>query len=131
MAQPLEQTARRVAAQKHGVFAEDYVASQLEKLGWRVIARNWTGGNAEIDLVVVQGAALRFVEVKARTVLPDELGDLISATKRRRLSRGAEAFLAQFPTKSRDIAFMVAFVSGGVGQFALQLIDDAFDGTRK
>ena len=60
--------------------------------GWKILGENvWVGGN-ELDLIVRRGSTLRFVEVKAKTGA--RFGDpleMITAEKRRRLRRAAEA----------------------------------------
>ena len=66
--------------------------------GWRILGENvWAGGN-ELDLIVRRGSTLRFVEVKAKTGA--RFGDpleMITAEKRRRLRRAAEAWLGARP----------------------------------
>lgn len=56
------------AALQSGADAEAAVARLLESQGWLVLARNWRGGNGELDLVVRDGSRLRIVEVKLRQV---------------------------------------------------------------
>lgn len=66
--------------------------------GWKILGENvWAGGN-ELDLIVRRGSTLRFVEVKAKTGV--RFGDpleMITAEKRRRLRRAAEAWLGARP----------------------------------
>jgi putative endonuclease len=56
------------ARQRLGRSAEALVAARLERAGWRIIARNARPKDlrGEIDLIAVDGAALVFVEIKAR-----------------------------------------------------------------
>jgi putative endonuclease len=56
------------ARQRLGRDAEALVAARLERSGWRIVARNVRPKDVrgEIDLIAVDGAALVFVEVKAR-----------------------------------------------------------------
>jgi putative endonuclease len=56
------------ARQRLGSSAEALVAARLERAGWLIVARNArpTEVRGEIDLVALDGAALVFVEVKAR-----------------------------------------------------------------
>lgn len=128
MVESSRQIERRKAAQRHGVLAEQHVTSILRNAGWTVLAQNWSGGGAELDIVVGKPDALRFVEVKARTTMPEDVGELLPLKKRRRLVRGAEAYMTQHPTRANDIAFMLALVSGKVGELQVTLMDDPFDG---
>lgn len=54
------------ATRSFGREAEERAAAYLEKLGYRVLQRNYRCRGGEIDLVALDGATLVFVEVKAR-----------------------------------------------------------------
>ena len=54
-------------AQKRGRLGEDLTAAELEKRGYRIIARNYRFSRNEIDLVAAKGAVVLFVEVKTRS----------------------------------------------------------------
>src|SRR4029078_3243839 len=58
------------ARQRLGRAAEALVADALERRGMRVVARNerTSSVRGEIDLIAIDGAALVFVEVRARRV---------------------------------------------------------------
>ena len=128
MVATLGQTERRKAAQRHGVLAEERVTTVLREAGWTVLAQNWLGAGAELDIVVGKPGVMRFVEVKARTVMPEDVAALVPRKKQRKLTRGAEAYMTQHPTAAHDIAFMLALVSGEVGELQVTLMDDPFDG---
>jgi putative endonuclease len=53
-----------------GRVAEQLVAERLEGAGWQIVARNARTAEVrgELDMIALDGAALVFVEVKARTV---------------------------------------------------------------
>jgi putative endonuclease len=92
--------------------------------GWKILGENvWAGGN-ELDLIVRRGSTLRFVEVKAKTGA--RFGDpleMITAEKRRRLRRAAEAWLGARPELARlAVGFDVIAVRDG----RLQRIPQAF-----
>jgi len=92
--------------------------------GWKILGENvWVGGN-ELDLIVRRGSTLRFVEVKAKTGA--RFGDpleMITAEKRRRLRRAAEAWLGARPELARlAVGFDVIAVRDG----RLQRIPQAF-----
>ena len=106
-----------------GAAAESRVADALASQGWAVLARNWHGSGAELDLVVGRAGALRFVEVKARE--PDDpVGiEAIDGRKRRRLVRAAEAWLAAHEDIVDEACFLVALVEGE----RITWFDNAFD----
>ena len=92
--------------------------------GWKILGENvWAGGN-ELDLIVRRGSTLRFVEVKAKTSA--RFGDpleMITAEKRRRLRRAAEAWLGSRPELGRlAVGFDVIAVRDG----RIQRIPQAF-----
>ncbi|HEX3875920.1 MAG TPA: YraN family protein [Bryobacteraceae bacterium] len=79
----------------HGRIGEDLAHGYLRRRGCKVVARNYrTGSGAgEVDLVVWDGPALAFVEVKTRATAdygaPDQAVD---AEKRRRIQIGANTY---------------------------------------
>jgi putative endonuclease len=63
--------------------------------GFEVIARNWRGGGAEVDLIARRGRLVVFAEVKARA--SDAFGVpalAVGPAKQRRLRRAGAAWLA-------------------------------------
>ena len=50
-----------------GAHGEDLAADYLERLGYRVLARNWRTRTGELDLVARDGDTLVAVEVKTRS----------------------------------------------------------------
>lgn len=103
------------------------MALQLQAEGWRVLAQNWRRPAGELDLVVQRGGQLRFVEVKARTEGDDSALDAVDREKQRRLTRAAEAFLAEHEEPWDEAAFLVAEVVLRAGRWEISLLDDAFD----
>ncbi len=98
----------------------------LEDDGWVVLARNWRGGGAELDVVVSREGMLRFVEVKARDMRDPTGADAVGHHKRARLRRGALAWLQQHGEPERECAFMVAVVTPIGTEFTVEWFDDAF-----
>lgn len=61
-----------------------------------MLARNWRCGRDELDLVVLEGRVLVFVEVKTRTAERGGAGWFaVDARKRRALRRAARAWMRQ------------------------------------
>ncbi len=88
--------ARRRATFLRGHWAEAVALVFLVLKGYRPLARRFAAAGGEIDLVVRRGDTIVFVEVKARGAMADAL-TAITATKRRRFSRAARAWLARHP----------------------------------
>jgi putative endonuclease len=80
--------------QRIGKWGEDLAVCYLEEKGLTLVAKNERTEFGEVDLIMMDGADLIFVEVKTRTTsafgLPEEA---ISARKREHLIHSAEAFL--------------------------------------
>lgn len=118
---------RRRAALERGWAAERFVAERLEQEGWRVLARNWRASGGELDLVIERDGVLRFVEVKARDPEDDSGAEAVGLTKRRKLARAAEQWLAANGPPEREAAFLVAVVTFEAAGWSVEWIDDAFD----
>ncbi|MCD6015839.1 MAG: YraN family protein [Solirubrobacterales bacterium] len=89
------------ARQRLGREAETLVAERLERAGWSLVARNARPSEmrGEIDLIGLDGAALVFVEVKARragsTRGPETPAMAVGPRKRARLRGLAAAWLRE------------------------------------
>ena len=96
--------------------------------GYRLVARNWRCPLGELDLVVARGDVLVFCEVKARA--GGELGPpfvAVTAAKRRKLRRLAEAFVAAMRPRGVAFRFDVASVTWHPdGPPAVHVFEDAF-----
>jgi putative endonuclease len=51
---------------RFGDFGERVAASHLEAKGYRILERNWSTREGEIDLIASRGSDLIFVEVRSR-----------------------------------------------------------------
>ncbi|MEN8150513.1 MAG: YraN family protein [Planctomycetota bacterium] len=84
----------RGSSSSGGRAGERAAEKEARRRGLTVLERNLVAGGAEIDLVALDGEVLVFIEVKARSSdahgVPEEFVDL---DKRRRIVRGARAFL--------------------------------------
>lgn len=86
----------RRASQQWGRRAEWLAACWLRLKFYRILARNFSGGGAEVDLIARRGDVLAFVEVKARPGR-DEALLAVDARKAARISRAARVFVAAHP----------------------------------
>ena len=88
-----------VARQRTGRRAEALVAARLETQGWRIVARNARTSEVrgELYLIGLDGDALVFVEVKARTTGsvtgPETPAMAVGPRKRAKLRSLASAWL--------------------------------------
>jgi len=77
-----------------GRWGEGAAARHFARRGAEVLGRNWRHGRDELDLVVLEGEVLVFVEVKTRRA--EEAGRgwfAVGARKRRALRRAARGWL--------------------------------------
>jgi putative endonuclease len=84
---------KRKRAQVWGIAAEYLCILLLLLKGYTILQRRHRNRGGEIDIIAVRGMQLAFIEVKARAQETDAL-ESITADKRRRLARAAEAFIA-------------------------------------
>ena len=112
-----------------GRRAERRAERLLRRQGLRTLARNYTRRTGEIDLVMLDGDVLAFVEVRYRSAgaWTSGLGS-VDANKQRRLTRTAERYLAEHPEhRYRGIRFDVVSASKGNYRLTCEWIQDAFD----
>ncbi|MCY3840695.1 MAG: YraN family protein [Gammaproteobacteria bacterium] len=112
-----------------GRRAERRAERLLRGHGLSTLARNYTRRTGEIDLVMLDGDVLAFVEVRYRSegAWNSGLGS-VDRGKRRRLTRTAERYLEEHPEhRYRGIRFDVVSASRGNYRIACEWIQDAFD----
>lgn len=85
-----------------GRVGEQLALEHLERLGYTLVARNHRTRYGELDLVVSDGRALVFVEVKSRRAThPDRTWESLHEAKRHQVRRMAKAFLAEASDRPR------------------------------
>jgi putative endonuclease len=101
------QTANQIV----GRLGERLALEHYERLGFRLIDRNWRTRAGEIDLVVCDGRTTVFAEVKTRR--SGGLDPLLSLTavKRRRMRALAAAWLREWPARPRTAALRIDVVA--------------------
>ena len=85
---------RQEATYLRGHRAEWIALLFLVAKGYRPLARRYAASGGEIDLIVMRGDTIAFVEVKARGLMDDALS-AITARKRQRFSRTVRAWLSR------------------------------------
>lgn len=88
--------ANRPASARLGQHGERLAQAFLEDLGYRFLGRNWHCASGELDLIMLDGDELVFVEVKTRRGEGSgRAGESVSIRKATRLLRSAEWYIAQ------------------------------------
>lgn len=109
-----------------GGEGEDAAARFLEALGYGLVERNYRCRYGEIDLIMLDGDVVVFVEVKLRYP-PFDAFEAVDARKQGKISRTAFDFLRRRGMLGRAARFDVVAVEGGT--FECSHVIDAFDST--
>ena len=111
-----------------GKLGEAEAVVELERLGYRVLARRYSCRGGEADVIARDGETVAFVEVKARTTLDRGLPrEAVGPVKQRRLALAAAHFCAERGIEDRPLRFDVVEVVVLRGQVTtIEVIKDAF-----
>ncbi len=111
-----------------GDAVETAALAFLEANGLRLLARNASTRGGELDLVMADGAAVVFVEVRYRGSAAFGGGAAsVDAGKRRKLVRAAQAWLLRHPRHANaPCRFDVVAASGNPAAPAFDWLRDAF-----
>ena len=98
-----------------GNRGEVAAARYLARLGYRILERQMRNHFGELDLVALNGVAVVFVEVKTRTtLLAGHPTEAVTATKQRKITRSALAYLKRRGWLGRRVRFdVIAIVWSG------------------
>ncbi len=77
-----------------GAAAERAAERHLRLRGWRICARNWSGGGGELDIVASRWRTLLVAEVRLRADI-EVAGWSVDAAKLERTRRAARALIRQ------------------------------------
>jgi putative endonuclease len=95
-----------------GTRAERSAARFLKRLGYRVLARNYTCPHGELDLIALDGPCLVFVEVRSTGQDdPSRPAASVDEAKQRRLTKLALHFLERHRLLDRPARFDVLALS--------------------
>jgi len=118
-----------MSTQTTGQAAEKQARHYLENQGLRLRARNYRSRFGEIDLIMVDGDTLVFVEVRLRTHTSYGGGlSSVDTRKQRKLARTALAYLQQHRLNDAYCRFDVIAVHPQ-GTTTFEWIRNAFDYT--
>lgn len=89
-----------------GHTVELMCADLMRQKGYTIIAQNYQSGPLELDLIVMEGSTLCFIEVKARSNLGAlrDIESLIPPKKQLNILQAAKAFLCD-KNGGRDLAY--------------------------
>lgn len=102
-----------------GRRGEALALKYLKKQGYRPLAQNYRALHCEIDLILLDGETVVFVEVKARS--GSDYGtpaEFVTRTKQQRIIKAATAFLAEQGFNERFCRFDIVEVYLPEGRIA-------------
>lgn len=106
-----------------GNAAENAVAAELQRQGYKIRDQNWKTKFAEIDIVAEKARTLFFVEVKYRKTLAAGDGfDYITPTKLHHMQRAAESYILSCDWRG-EYTLMVASVTGDFDKLKLDVVE--------
>ncbi len=121
-------SSKNLSKKEIGDRGEELAARLLKKKGYKILARNFSVHRVgELDIVAMDGEYLCFVEVRTRS--REDYGspaETVSAAKRARLVRAAEAYILQNGLENAPARFDVAEVYAGAEPPRVEIIKDAF-----
>ena len=115
-----------LSAYAKGVLGEAAVCDRLTDGGMELLERRFRSPFGEIDLIMLDGDVLAFVEVKLRTRGGTEAGEAaVTPLKRRRMVEAARCYLGAHPEHAgRCVRFDVVTVTVE----GVRHVPDAFSG---
>jgi len=110
-----------------GARGEDLAAAYLERIGYRIIERNYRFDRGEIDLIAQDGDELVFIEVKARRSgafgLPQ---DAVTPRKEEQIKKVAEGYLFEHQIENQACRFDVVAIAYEQEGTDIEVIRNAF-----
>ena len=112
-----------------GRWGERYCERYLKRKGLVCVARNFLCKTGELDLVMADGDAMVFVEVKTRTnedVIKAQ--EAVNWTKQKKIISASKFFISKYNLKGRCVRFdVVAIVLGEKGLPEVRHYENAFN----
>ncbi len=110
-----------------GQKGEDRAAKHLEKLGYKILERNYRTRAGEIDLIALHRGEVVFVEVKTRTNNAYGAPELaVNPQKQRRMIKAALGYLRYKKLDQVPCRFDVVAISVAMEQ-EVEIIQNAFE----
>jgi putative endonuclease len=111
-----------------GKEGENIAERYLVRKGYKVVERNYRCRNGEVDLIVLDGKVIVFVEVKTRS--GHQFGTPLDAVERRKQQKmihTAQFFLNAKGLQQRDARFDVVGISWPGNDPVIEHIENAFE----
>lgn len=110
-----------------GREGEDLAAEYLRKQGYKILERNYSTRNGEIDIIALHQGEVAFVEVKTRTSDAYGAPELaVNPRKQGRMIKAALGYIKQKKLHQMPCRFDVVAISAGAEQ-EVQIIRNAFE----
>jgi putative endonuclease len=109
-----------------GQQAEQFVCQHLQRLGKKIVVRNYRQRCGEIDIIAADSTTVYFVEVKVRKNPLFSLAELIPHTKQRKIIKTAHHYITQAQITNKICQFDAALVELKGNEFELTYIPNAF-----
>ena len=111
-----------------GKAGEDLALREIERLGYRCIARNYRCALGEVDLVAADGDTLVFIEIKTRRGKTLAYAkEAVTLRKKRQLSKVALAYMKANRCPDEKARFDVVAVNLSKGVSRIEVVKDAFE----
>ena len=108
---------------------ERLAEKRLKEAGYRILEQNFRARPGELDFVAEENGVLCFVEVKGRRgVGYGTPAEAVTAEKRRRIFRTAQAWLARERRADAPCRFDVVAILEAEGSPRVEILRDAFRG---
>lgn len=113
---------------KSGDQGEAAAARFVEARGWTVLERQWRCRYGELDLVVWDGTALCFVEVKRRGLRPVGLPrEFVDGRKQEKLRKAAALYLAEHDPDAYARFDVAEVYEEADGRLRVEYLESAFE----
>jgi len=112
---------------RQGIIGEDLAARYLERIGLRIIERNYRFEGGEIDIIAEEGEEVVFVEVKSRR--SNAFGtpeDAVTEEKQEHVHAVADGYLFERQLDDHPCRFDVVAVEFRNGTVDIRHMRDAF-----
>jgi putative endonuclease len=110
-----------------GQAGEDAAAAELERLGYRILARNHACRRGEVDIIATEGDCLCFVEVRTRGRAGIRPAETVDRAKQRRIVTAARDYLYRHPAQGPMRFDVAAVTRAASGLLEVELLRNAFD----
>jgi putative endonuclease len=111
-----------------GERGENVAARHLQKLGYKIIVRNFRCELGEMDIIARQGKTLVFVEVKTRAYDDPTPEEQVNLNKQQTLTRIARLYMSRYGTPQPPARFDVIAIVWPTGQNPIiRHTEDAFE----